>query len=105
MGRVVIVVYRPLKGKEGALERLVKSHHAVLLQENLVTARTPVIMKALDGSVVEIFEWTSSEAIERAHTNPVVSHLWEKFNEVCTYEKPVDLTEFHSIFSEFESIN
>lgn len=105
MGRVVIVIYRPLKGKEAALEHLVKSHHAVLQQENLVTVRKPVIMKAIDESIVEIFEWISPEAIEKAHANPVVGQLWEKFNEVCTYEKPVDLNEFHNIFSEFESID
>jgi hypothetical protein len=105
MGRVVIVVYKPLKGKEAALENLVKSHHAALQHEKLVTTREPVLMRALDGSIVEVFEWLSSEAIEKAHTNPVVGQLWAKFNEVCTYEKPVDLSEFHNIFSEFESID
>ena len=105
MGRIVIVIYRPLKGKEAALEHLVRSHHTVLQHENLVTERQPVLMKAVDGSIVEIFEWISPAAIERAHTNPVVTQLWEKFNEVCTYEKPVDLNEFHNIFSEFESLN
>lgn len=105
MGRVVIVVYRPLKGKEAALEHIVKSHHAVLRQHQFVTSRHPVLMKALDGSIVEVFEWVSQEAIERAHTHPVVGQLWEKFGEVCTYEKPVDVNEFHNLFSEFESVD
>ena len=105
MGRVVIVVYRPLKGKEARLENLVKGHHAVLQQQGLVTARKPVLMRAVDGSIVEVFEWLSSEAIERAHTDAVVGQLWEKFNELCSFEKPVELAEFHKIFSEFESID
>lgn len=105
MGRVVIVVYRPLKGKEAALEHLVKSHHAVLRQHQFATARNPVVMKAHDGSIVEVFEWISQEAMEKAHTHSVVAQLWEKFGEVCTYEKPVNLNEFHNLFSEFESVD
>lgn len=102
--RIVIVVYRPHAGKEAALEKLVARHLSVLRTEGLVTARVPVLMKAADGSIVEIFEWLSREAIETAHSNHRVQKLWEEFGKVCTYEKPVNVAEFQNLFSEFEPI-
>jgi hypothetical protein len=105
MGRVVIVVYRPFEGRQKELENLVRSHVDLLRNENLVTDRKPVIMRASDGCVVEIFEWKSKESIQEAHGNESVNRIWEKFNEVCNYEKPVNLTEFNDMFSEFEAID
>jgi hypothetical protein len=32
-------------------------------------------MRAQDGTIVEIFEWISQEAISGAHTNPAVIGL------------------------------
>jgi hypothetical protein len=102
--RIVIAVYKPLPGKAKDLEQVVRKHTVILREENLVTDRKPIIMKAQDGSVVEIFEWNSPDAIQSAHTNPVVLKLWEEFNAVCSYQKPSDVQEFHNLFSEFEPI-
>ena len=103
--RIVLAVYRPLPGKVKELESVVSRHMGVLAKENLITNRLPVIMRARDGSIVEIFEWASAEAIEAAHSNPEVSKLWNEFNGVCTYEKPANVEEFHNLFSEFEPVN
>lgn len=67
MGRFVIVAYRPRPGREAALDALVEKHVRVLAEERLVTDRVPCVMKAADGTVVEVFEWASAEAIARAH--------------------------------------
>jgi hypothetical protein len=37
--------------------------------------------QASDGTVIEVFEWKSQEAIAAAHTNPVVQKMWEKSEE------------------------
>jgi hypothetical protein len=103
--RIVLVVYRPKPGKESALEKVVASHFAILSRQNLVTDRKAVVMKAGDGSIIEIFEWRSAEAILSAHSNPEVLNLWEEFSKVCHYEKPVSIEEFHNLFSEFEPLD
>jgi uncharacterized protein (DUF1684 family) len=103
--RIVIVVYRPLQGKTQQLMSVVRRHLDVLASQHLVTERAPIVMRAKDGCIVEVFEWTSAKAIEDAHTNPVVQGLWREFSEVCTYEKPVSVTEFSNLFSEFEPIH
>ena len=105
MSRGVIVIYRPKKGKDGALLQLVKDHMSILRTQNLVTDRAPIIMKAGDGSIVEVFEWKSAEAIEEAHQNEVVQELWERFSQVCDYEIPVNVKEFQGLFSEFDVLN
>lgn len=103
--RIVVVVYKPHPGKERALEQVVSKHYSILSKENLVTTRLPIVMRAGNGSIVEVFEWRSAEAIQAAHTNAQVITLWEEFNAVCTYETPLSLEEFHNLFSEFEPIN
>jgi hypothetical protein len=105
MGRITIAVYRPKKGSETALARLVRDHMALLSKENLITAREPVVMKAADGTIIEIFEWKSAEAIQAAHHNVAVGKLWSEFGEVCDYLPPVAVGEFHNMFAEFEAIN
>lgn len=36
-------------------------------------------------TIIEVFEWRSSEAIQAAHANPAVQALWAEFNEACDY--------------------
>jgi hypothetical protein len=105
MGRITIAVYKPKPGMEKELLAMVKKHLPVLQKENLVTDRKPIVMRAADQSIVEIFEWVSPEAIQAAHTNKNVGKLWEEFGAVCDYSPPVAVQEFHNMFSEFESIN
>lgn len=105
MGRITIVLYRPKKGKEKELLEIVKEHVPILQGENLATARKPIVGRATDGTIVEIFEWISPDAIRQAHSNQVVGRLWERFSHVCDFEIPVNVKEFQSVFSEFEPID
>lgn len=104
MARSVIVGYMPKPEMEDALHRLVAKHWNVLRGEGLVTERSPFIMRAAGGAIVEVFEWRSAEAIEAAHGNPAVLRLWEEFEACCTYVPVGKLSEASTIFSEFESI-
>lgn len=105
MGRIAVAVYRPKPGNEQALLDVVKDHMPALQAEGLVTERKPIIMRASDGAVIEVFEWKSSAAIEAAHKNPAVLKLWERFSAVCDYVSPANVKEFQDLFSEFEPIN
>ncbi len=105
MGRIVIVAYRPKAGKEADLEALVRAHVPKLQGLGLATQRTPVIMRAADGTVVEVFEWSSPDAIEQAHSHPDVQALWADFAEACDYLPIAEVPEAARLFSEFEALD
>jgi len=82
-GVIVIVAYRPKPGKERELLELVRNRVPTLRKENLATDRQPIIMRARDGTIVEVSEWKSQEAIDAAHKNPNVLAMWDKFFAIC----------------------
>lgn len=101
MGRVVIACYVPKAGKERELHDLSRTHVPRLRAEDLVTDREPIIAVAADGTVVEVFEWCSEEAIAAAHTNPAVRAMWEEYDRVCSYRPIGEVPEAARLFSEF----
>jgi quinol monooxygenase YgiN len=105
MGVIVIVAYRPHPGKEAELAALVAEHVPVLRAAGLATARAPVIAKAADGTVVEVFEWVSEKAVELAHANEAVRALWERFELVCDYVPVGELPEASGLFSSFTPVD
>jgi len=105
MGRIVIVGYKPKPGKNEALKALMKTHLPRLKQEGLVTDRESIIMEAGDGTIIEVFEWKSEEAIQIAHKNTAVLKMWDEYAVVCDYVPVGTLTEAESLFSGFEPVN
>jgi len=104
MGSISVACYKPRPGCEQELLELVRNHLVPLRAEGLVTERAPIAMTCADGTIVEVFEWVSPEAIEGAHKNPVVLDLWKKFEAVCWYETPANLAEFKNMFAHFEPV-
>jgi quinol monooxygenase YgiN len=104
MGQMVVVVYRPKAGRADDLLDLIREHVPILRAEGLATERAPLVMRAADGVLVEIFEWESPEAIERAHTNPTVLALWGRFGECCEYGTLASLPESQRPFSPFQPV-
>jgi hypothetical protein len=104
MGSISVACYKPRPGCEEALLEMVRNHLPPLRAEGLVTDRLPIVMRTKDGTIVEVFEWASQEAIDRAHKNPLVLDLWKRFEAVCWYETPSNLKEFQNMFSPFEPI-
>lgn len=105
MGRIVIVAYRPRPGKRQALRRLMFDHVAILRSQGLVTDRLPITMEAQDGTIVEVFEWKSKEAIESAYANAAVVEMWNAFSEVCDYVPVGQVPEAAQVFSEFTPLD
>jgi len=105
MGRFVIVAYTPKAGMEQELLAAVRKHLQVLQAEQLVTGRPAYVMRAGDGSIVEVFEWRSAEAVQRAHGNPAVQALWGEFGAVCEYTPLTRLAEAHQMFAEFDAVD
>lgn len=82
-----------------------KKHLHVLQAEQLVTDKPGYVMRAGDGTIVEVFEWRSSEAINQAHANPAVQALWGEFGAACDYTPLTKLSECHQMFAEFDSVS
>ena len=99
VGVVVIACYRPKPGKEAALLAETCAHWSTLRSEALVTDRIPIIAQAADGTVVEVFEWVSAQAMEAAHTNPTVARMWARYAEVCDYVPIAEVPEASQLFS------
>ena len=104
MGRVVIACFRPRPGKDADLLAAVKDHMPTLRSEGLITNREVVVMRAGDGTIIEVFEWRSQESIDRAHENPSVQKLWARFEAACEYVPIGSVAEASHMFSGFEPV-
>ena len=103
-GVCVIVAYRPKPGKEEELLAIVRSRVPTLRKEGLVTDRVPVLMRAKNGTLIEVSEWKSREAIDAANKNPTVLALWNKFFAVCDCVPLETLPESSEMFAGFEPL-
>jgi quinol monooxygenase YgiN len=103
-GVCVIVAYRPKPGQENALLELVRNRVPTLRKEGLVTDRVPIIMRARNGTIIEVSEWKSREAIDAAHKNPNVLAVWEKFFAVCDCVPLNTLAEADEMFAGFTAV-
>ena len=103
-GVIIIVAYRPKPGKESELVDLVRSRVPTLRKENLVTDRVPIIMRSRDGTIIEVSEWKSQEAIDAAHKNPNVLAMWNKFFAICDCVPLNTLAEATEMFAAFEPV-
>ena len=104
-GIVVIVAYRPKgAGREQELLELVRDRVPTLRKEGLVTDRVPVLMLAKDGTIIEVSEWKSQQAIEEAHRNPRVLAMWDKFFAICDCVPLKTVPEAETMFAGFEPL-
>ena len=98
---IVIVGYHPKQGKESALRQLMHTHLPRLKSLGLVTDRASIIMESADGTLIEVFEWTSRAAMEKAHEHPEVLRMWGEYAEVCDYIPIGSIKEATDLFSAF----
>jgi quinol monooxygenase YgiN len=102
---IVIVAYRPKPGKDKEILELVRGRVPTLRKEGLVTDRVPTMMRTKDGTIIEVSEWKSREAIDAAHKNPNVLAMWDKFFAVCDCVPLKTLAEADDMFAGFEPID
>jgi hypothetical protein len=89
---------------DDGLLAVVRDHLPVLREEGLVPERPAIAMRGRDGTVVEVFEWESPDAIGRAHELPAVQELWARFERACEYVALADLAEAGDLFPSFEPL-
>jgi len=99
--KIVIALYRPKRGREKSLMRTVAKHLPALRRAKLVTARPSILMKAADGTLLEIFEWRSERYTKIAHTHPVIRPLWETIGRDADIRTLKDLKEAGGMFPHF----
>jgi hypothetical protein len=102
--RIVIVAYRPKPGKADVLLAEVRDHVHLLRSEGLATDRPATVLRAKDGTLLEIFEWASPAAMKDAHDNPRVQQMWARFAACCDYAPLNTLPESADLFAEFEPV-
>lgn len=100
---LVIVAYQPKPGKEADLLQLTREHVPLLRAEGLATDHPVIACRATDGTVVEVFEWVPGGP-ERAHTNPAVLKLWERYAAACEIVPLASLPESSNMFASFTPI-
>jgi hypothetical protein len=101
---IVIVAYKPKPGKEADLLQLTREHVPLLRSEGLATDHPVTACLAKDGTVVEVFEWAPG-GVERAHSNPVVLKLWERYAAACEIVPLASLSEASNMFASFTPLN
>jgi hypothetical protein len=101
---VVVVAYKPKAGKEAELLQLTREHVPLLCAEGLATDRPVIACQAKDGTIVEVFEWVAG-GTERAHHNPVVMKLWQRYAAACDYVPLATLSESSTQFASFAPLD
>ncbi|HLK25577.1 MAG TPA: hypothetical protein VKT30_13050 [Caulobacteraceae bacterium] len=104
-GDVVIALYRPHPGADAEMKRLIDRHVPTLRRLELVSDRQALLLKAADGTYLEIFEWVSAAAQRSAHEHPEVAHIWEAMEAVGDFVSLDALEESHHPFSHFAPVD
>jgi quinol monooxygenase YgiN len=102
---LAFATYKPKEGQEEALMALVEKHLPVLRELQLATDRANYIARSKDGSIIEVFEWTSMDAINAAHQHPAVTDIWEKMTMIADFLPMSALPEANRPFPGFEMTN
>lgn len=101
---VFMALYRPKAGKENELKEILKVHIPTLREEGLITNRELLTLQAEDGTIIEIAEWMSNEAIEKAHQSAKVMSVWNKISSVAELTSLSSLAESQAPFPNFKPL-
>ncbi|WP_219834836.1 antibiotic biosynthesis monooxygenase [Paenibacillus sp. R14(2021)] len=97
-----IALYRPHPGQDAALRDILRTHEPALRAEGLITAYPLLRLEAGDGTLIELFEWKSEEAKDRAHKSPVIWPIWERMMAVAEMTSLASLEEAKRPFPVFK---
>ena len=104
MGKIVIAAFKPKPGMEAELLKVTADRLPLLRRLGLATDRQNITMRAEDGTIIDVSEWTDEAAIARAHETPEVHELWSRYDACCEYVKLETLTESGQEFATFEAV-
>ncbi|RIW31339.1 hypothetical protein D3H55_15305 [Bacillus salacetis] len=99
---VFMALYRPKEGKAEELKRVLEDHVPRLREEGLITSRDTLKLQAADGTLIEIAEWKSKEAMEKAHVTPSIQEIWDRISELAELTNLSSLEEADAMFPNFK---
>ncbi len=103
--KIIMAIYQPKPDKQGALLDLVEAHLPILQEHGLATDRPALVLKASNGTIIEIFEWVSEEAATTAHSVPEVAKIWASMAAVAEFTTLNSLEEASKPFSHFDVVS
>lgn len=100
---VFMALYRPKPGKENELRDILKVH-IPSFAKRAITERELLTLQAEDGTIIEIAEWKSSEAIDKAHQSDKVMSVWNQIGALAELTNLSSLAEAQYPFPNFKAI-
>lgn len=76
----------------------------LLRRLHLATDHPATVLRAADGTIVELFEWVSAAAMATAHEDPEVLAMWARYAECSDYSTLAELPNAATMFAEFEHV-
>ena len=101
---IVMAVYRPHPGHEEDMAALIDKHVPLLRAEGLATDRPTVVVRAEDGTLIEIFEWDTSDSPIAAHEIPSIQAIWGAMEEIADFVTLADVPESADRFASFTPV-
>jgi len=102
---IVIATYKPHAGNDEALRALIREHLPTLRKYELATDRPSILMRAKDGTYLEIFEWATADSARQAHEHPAVAKIWEGMGALGEMPTLGQLDEAKQTFPHFEPVD
>jgi hypothetical protein len=103
--KMFFALYRPHPGKDAELRQLIAEHVPTLRRLELITDREAVLVKAKDGTYLEICEWRTSNSSTQAHEHPEIAKIWEAMGKIADFPALEGLQEAKQRFPNFEPVN
>jgi hypothetical protein len=100
--RIVIAAYRAKPEKMNDLLEILRTKRKFMLEAGYYSPRAPITMTSMKDPelIIEVFEWTSLEAISSAHEDSRVLEIWGNMDEIC-YEIGSRLDSFPETMQSF----
>lgn len=105
MGVIVVAVYRPKRKQAEKLLELVKAHGPCVKEQGLASDRPRLVMRAEDGTIIEIFEWKDEAAAGAAHSNEAVQKIWSAMGDAADFIPLAEVPGADMLFSHFEPLD
>jgi hypothetical protein len=81
---VVLAVYRVAERAQPDFFRVIKDKREYFAKTGYTTSRPAILLQSTQNRefLIDIFEWASEQAIERAHSDPIVLRYWSEMENL-----------------------
>jgi uncharacterized protein (DUF1684 family) len=89
---LALAAYRPRPGRENDFLVFLHEELALLRRRGHVTERRAPVVRAPEGELLVVLEWSTDHAVDDAHADPEVLEVWDRKAELVEYIAPAALT-------------